>query len=82
MDPFGRPLRLSTPYLIGAVQQGDVKKDKAREASVREGEALHKEALFVPAGARHLVGQLALAQHVSVSFTRVLGTWDGWKQRL
>lgn len=82
MEPFGRPLCLATPYLIGAVQQGDVEKDKPREASVREGEALHKEALFVPVGVRHLVGQLALAQHVSVSLARVLGTWDGWKQRL
>lgn len=77
MEPFRHPLCLATPYLIGVVQQGDVEGDEPREASVREGEALHKEVLLVPVGAGHLVGQLVSAQRVPVGLARVLGTWEG-----
>lgn len=54
--------------------------DEPREAGIREGEALHEEALLVPVGAGHLVCHLVLAQHVPVGLTRVLGTWEGKKR--
>lgn len=70
---LSRPLR-GYPYLIGVIQQGDMEGDEPREARIREGEALHKEALLITVEAGYLVGHLVRAQNTPIGLAGILGT--------
>lgn len=74
----------SQPYLVGVIQQGDMEGDEPWEARIREGEALHEEALLIAVEARHLIGHPVRAQSTPIGLTGILGAYgkrrgcDSW----
>lgn len=61
------------PYLIGVIQQGDMEGEDPWEACIREGEALHVEALLIALQAGYLIGHPVRAQNTPIGFAGILG---------
>lgn len=63
------------PYLIGIIEQGDMEGDEPWEACIREGEALHEEALLIAVQAGYLIGHPVRAQNTLIGLTGILGAY-------
>ena len=75
---------LGQPYLIRIIQQSDMEGNEPWEACIREGEALHEEALLIALQAGHLIGHPVRAQNTLIGLTGILGAYgkksgrDSW----